>query len=148
MEPNTLLINLPAILAFIGALLVPIIRKKLDKSAESVTLGRTKAETRKLSAETEALLAEKWREMAGDLERDLKDTKAELARTKEEQADLEVRFDRFRTDFDRLKHFSAQMWNGIQILLRQICDHGIDPDWEPNGELNDYWRNDGNDGFA
>lgn len=129
----------PGILAILASiitsLLAPIVKDRLGQRKEDAETRKTDAEATRIDVETELALAAFWRECAEKLERKFDELRADHDKLRND-------FDAYKDATDKemrtLERYVRVLWKGVNKLMAQLVEAGIDARWTPNKEIEAY----------
>lgn len=96
---------------------------------------KTAAEAGKAIAEADLVRLKRLIEESDFWERLCHDIEIEYTKLSERQEDLRRHVEALSRDLDTMKHLLAELWAGLRILLRQLRENHMIPDWEPSAEM-------------
>lgn len=96
------------------------------KASAEVTKALAEADLARLRIQIEK--SSFWERLCHDIE-------AEYARLAKRQDDLKRQVDALSLDLNTMKHLLAELWAGLRILLQQLRENHIPPDWEPSAKM-------------
>lgn len=120
------------IAGLLGALLAEPIRALVYRRKGKAETHKVDVEARSLDAQTEIALSDWWQKHATEMEAKYAELKADLDgyRSQTDQA-----IDVMRSSLASMRSVLARVWEGVRILMHQLCENNIIPRWKPDDDL-------------
>lgn len=122
-----------ALIGPVAGILIVVVDRWLQRRKMRAEASKTLAEADLVRLERKIKESDFWERLCHDIE-------AEYAKLSERQDELKNQVDALSKDLATMKHVILKMWRGMDVLLRQLHDNHITPDWEPDAEMVEYCR--------
>ena len=146
MDPTLAGIIITSITTIVVSVTTVLLTQYFSRKRNQSMIKKDCAVTEKTNVETAVLIADEWEGYAQELKKQVSNLKAESEKWKSELEKVNVKVNELSAELQDLKKrfqlrnkalvdLLQKVWYGINVLLLQLGEHNLSPDWCPDKGL-------------